>query len=228
MTQKTRQAYDRWAHQYDADPHPHTKLEFDDILALLAPQAGEKILDAGCGTGRYIPALIRAGARVVGIDFSPNMLASARSKNPGVEFRAVDLSSSLPFVDREFDAILCAQVAEHLPVLGPPIKEFFRILKPGGRAVISVTHASMTWEGYELRSPPESILSLQTDIFHHTPGDYFIALDDAGFKIDKILQIPVSEKIRDLLTPQTYEKFQGRFQIMAVRMVKPAVERPAN
>jgi len=221
MTAKTLQAYERWAPQYDADPNPHTTLEFDQVLELLDARSGEKILDAGCGTGRYIPALTQAGAHVVGIDFSPNMLAIARNKNPGVEFHENDLSRPLPFADQEFDAILCTQVAKHLPVLELAMNEFFRILKPGGRIIVSITHPSMTWEGYELRRPPEFILSEQTDIFNHTPGDYFVAIDDAGFKIGKILQIPVSEKIQDLLTPQTYEKFKGQFQIMAVRIVKP-------
>jgi SAM-dependent methyltransferase len=222
MTAKTRQAYDLWAGQYDADLHPDTTLEFDDVLELLNARTGEIILDAGCGTGRYIPALIRAGAHVTGIDFSPQMLAIARGKNPGIEFREADLSQPLPFADAVFDAILCAQVVKHLPKLEPSIKEFFRILKPGGRAVISVTHPSMTWDGYELQSPPQFILSQQAENFHYTPGDYFTALDDAGFKMGKILQIPVSQKIENLLTPQTYEAFRGRFQVMAVTLLKPS------
>jgi SAM-dependent methyltransferase len=220
MTAKTRQAYDHWAPQYDADPNPHTKLEFDDVLALLAPKTGETILDAGCGTGRYIPALIQAGARVVGVDFSSRMLAEAQNKNPGVEFHLADLFEFLPFIDGQFDAILCTQVAQHLRRLGLVMQEFYRVLKPNGRVIVSITHPSMNWEGYELRQKPEFILSEQTDIFNYTPGDYFVALDDAGFKIDKILQIPVSEKIQDLLTPQSYDKFKGCFQIMAVRMLK--------
>ena len=53
MTRRTKNAYDRWAMYYDADPNPHTSLEHQDVLNLLAVKKNEKILDAACGTGKY-------------------------------------------------------------------------------------------------------------------------------------------------------------------------------
>ena len=77
MTDRTKRAYENWAPTYDTDPNPHTALEYRPVLETLAARAGERILDAACGTGRYTAALHADGVDVMGLDFSAAMLALA-------------------------------------------------------------------------------------------------------------------------------------------------------
>ncbi len=225
MNRRTRTAYDTWAVTYDSDPNPHIALEHPDVLRLVAARKGKRILDAGCGTGKYTLEFLKAGASVVGIDFSEPMLAVAAQRCPGAEFQTADLERRLPFPDRSFDSVNCAQTLKHLAKLLRPMKEFERVLKPGGVLVFSVTHPEMNWEGYELQDQNRSRFRLteHADIFHYRFCDYLDAADKAGLTLDNIVQVPVSARIRKYLTPKSYKAVKGRFQIAIFRMRKPRV-----
>jgi ubiquinone/menaquinone biosynthesis C-methylase UbiE len=220
MSERTRNAYDLWASTYDSSPNPQITLEFSDVLELLAPATGEIILDAACGTGRYTVAIAERGAAVVGLDFSAAMLARARRRMPTTEFHAADLTKPLPFLAHSFDAILCAQALKHIPDLAPTMREFARVLRTGGRVVFSVTHPAMVWDGYEMREHPGFLLNEHADIIHHKFDDYIAAVENAGLKIGQIMEIPISEPIRALLTERSYQLVAGRKQILAIRAEK--------
>ena len=101
------------------------------VLGLLAPRAGERILDLGCGDGSLTERIIAAGASVVGVDASAEQVAAAQRK--GVDARVVE-SQSLDF-DGEFDAVF-SNAALHW--MRPPervVSGVWRALKPGGRFV---------------------------------------------------------------------------------------------
>ena len=220
MSERTRNAYDQWASTYDSSPNPQIVLEFPDVLGLLAPLAGETVLDAACGTGRYTAAMAEQGAAVIGLDFSPEMLAVARRRMPAIEFRAADLTKPLPFLSHDFDAILCAQALKHIADLAFVMREFAKVLRPGGRVVFSVTHPGMVWDDYEMREHPGFLLNEHADIIHHRFDDYIAALENAGLKIARLVEIPISDRIRDLLTERSYPLVVGRKQILAVRAEK--------
>lgn len=220
MTQRTKEGYNIRASKYDSDPNPHITLEHEDVLTLLNPQKGEKILDAACGTGKYTIEIFNKGSNCVGIDFSEKMLNEAKKKCPQVIFQQVDLTKNLPFSDNEFDKINCGQALKHIKTIKHTLKEFCRILQPNGILVFSVTHPEMNWEGYEMRDNPDFVLSQNSDIFHHKFADYFAGFDFAGFKIDKIVQVPVNEKIENLLTPESYKIVKGRYQIIIFKLIK--------
>lgn len=221
MTERTRSAYDHWAASYDTDPNPQNALEYQPVLEALDAKAGERILDAACGTGRYTKPLHEAGAEMVGLDFSEAMLAKARERLPEVEFVRGDLSEPLPFADASFDAILCGQALKHLPDLHVPMREFARLLRPGGRLVFSVTHPDMNWDGYELRPYDGYVMRAHADVFHHRFFDYFDAVETAGLSCRRILQLKVSEEIRSFLTDESFAIVQGRPQILVMVLAKP-------
>jgi SAM-dependent methyltransferase len=102
------------------------------VLDLLQPQAGERILDLGCGDGVLTEKLVALGAQVVGIDSSPDMIAAARRR--GLDARMMD-ARSLTFKD-EFDAVF-SNSALHWVKDDPdaPVAGAFRALKAGGRFV---------------------------------------------------------------------------------------------
>ena len=97
------------------------------VLGRLEPLAGKRVLDLGCGKGRFARHWQNAGAAVVGVDVSPAMLAGAR----GID-RAVASASRLPFDAATFDAVVAIEVFQHLPAVGAVIREARRVLKPGG------------------------------------------------------------------------------------------------
>ncbi|HUS81017.1 MAG TPA: class I SAM-dependent methyltransferase [Armatimonadota bacterium] len=81
----------------------------------LPGEAGQSVLDVGCGNGNYAPFFWRGkGMHYTGCDLSTAMLELARRDNPGVEFVRAD-ATDLPFEDRSFDMTFCSDLLIHLP-----------------------------------------------------------------------------------------------------------------
>ena len=138
--------YDLWAETYDSTPNPIVAADARITLQALAPQPGERILDAGCGTGRHLRPIAAAGARVIGLDFSAGMLRIASCIAPLVQ---ADLQAPLPFRPHSFDAVLCSLIGEHLHRLDLALRYFREILAPTGRLVFSVYHPDLAAAGKE-------------------------------------------------------------------------------
>lgn len=134
-----KEAYARWAPSYDATPHnPLMAAEQSALLAALPGVAGATVLDAGCGTGRYLAALAERGAsRLVGVDFSPEMLA--RVTTPGVGRVLGDLTA-LPMAAASIDLVASGLALNDVPDLDAAIAELARVLRAGGTLVYSVVH----------------------------------------------------------------------------------------
>jgi SAM-dependent methyltransferase len=101
------------------------------VLDLLAPRAGERVLDIGCGDGALTARVVDAGASVVGIDLSPSLLAAARDR--GIDVRTMD-AQALTF-EEEFDAVFSNAVLHWMPRIDAVLDGVFRALRPGGRFV---------------------------------------------------------------------------------------------
>jgi trans-aconitate methyltransferase len=101
------------------------------ILEKLAPLAGERILDLGCGDGALTERLIARGAGVVGVDASPEMVAAARAR--GIDAQLMD-ATRLTF-DHEFDAVFSNAVLHWVHDQDAVLAGVSRALVPGGRFV---------------------------------------------------------------------------------------------
>ncbi|HWH25679.1 MAG TPA: class I SAM-dependent methyltransferase [Pseudolysinimonas sp.] len=99
------------------------------------PKPRERILDIAAGTGTSSVALMRNGASVVAVDFSPGMIAEGRKRNPQVEFVEAD-ATRLPFGDDEFDAVTISFGLRNIENPQAALAEMYRVLKPGGRLVV--------------------------------------------------------------------------------------------
>jgi SAM-dependent methyltransferase len=175
-----REGYDRWSVTYDATPNPVVSMDDRCTLIALAPKRGERILDAGCGTGRHFGPLRRAGSEVFGIDFSLGMLRVARRRYPQVPVLLADLQKVLPIANNHFDAVLCSLVGEHLDPLYRVFREMHRILRPSGRLIFSVYHPDMAAAGIEANFR-EVDVEFRLGAYRHTVKDYLQALQSAGF-----------------------------------------------
>jgi malonyl-CoA O-methyltransferase len=178
---EVRQGYDLWAETYDTTPNPVVAMDGRHTIARLAPQAGELILDAGCGTGRNLRSLLEARSIPVGMDFSFGMLKVAERRYPQVAFAQADLQQNFPFRESSFDAVLCALIGEHLSDLRKVYQETFSVLKAGGRFVFSVYHPALAAAGKEANFERDGV-EYRFGAYQHTVEDYVKLLDEAGFQ----------------------------------------------
>ena len=96
------------------------------------------VLDAGCGPAVYTDGLVRAGCTIHGVDISPEMIALAKQRQfPKASF-SIGSVESLPFPSEMFDGILCVGVLEYLEQLEAAVGEMARVIKPGGRVVVTL------------------------------------------------------------------------------------------
>lgn len=126
---------------------------------------GRSALDVGCGTGRWSRLLHERGARVTGVDISPEVVAENRRRLPGIEFVAGD------FVDvdvREVDLAVSVTVLQHLAPSAQEdaIAKLGRLVRPGGHALVL-----------------ENVRDRAAHVFARAPGDWEAAFARAGFEL---------------------------------------------
>ncbi len=184
-----RSGYDRWAEIYDHELNPLVALEEPLVRQATGDVSGLAVLDLGCGTGRHALRLAAAGASVTAVDFSEGMLSEARRKPgaAGVRFLAHDLHQPLPFEASAFDRVVSGLVLEHLRDLRFVFGEARRVLKPGGRAVVSAMHPAMFLKGVAARfTDPATGEKVQPGSVPHSLGDFVMAALAAGFALEAI------------------------------------------
>lgn len=134
--QKSREAHDRLAGQWH---DVGQEFAFGTLRAEILAQAwpcGERVADLGCGAGFLSGWLAGQGGKVVAVDHSERMLAEASAAVPAAEFRRGELDA-LPLQDGEVDCAFANLVWHHLPDHDAAAREVFRVLRPGGRVVVS-------------------------------------------------------------------------------------------
>ena len=104
-----------------------------DLVELLAPMAGERILDLGCGSGELTSKIAAAGVSVLGLDASPEMIQAARQRAPELEFVTGD-GQELAYAS-EFDAVFSNAALHWMPRAADVARGVARALRPGGRFV---------------------------------------------------------------------------------------------
>jgi SAM-dependent methyltransferase len=123
----------------------HYLFDFAVACELLGPRPDDRVLDFAAGTGWATEMLARLGVRTVSIDLSIEMMRRGRERleaDKRLVFRdqaafVAARGQSLPFVDETFDGVLCMNALHHLPSYRDGLREVYRVLKPGGRAVFS-------------------------------------------------------------------------------------------
>lgn len=104
-----------------------------DLVELLSPKVGECVLDLGCGTGHLTEKIAKAGAQVVGIDSSTNMIEQAQTNYPHLHFEVAD-ARGLQFTEK-FDAVFSNAVLHWIKEPEKVVASIWQALKPGGRFV---------------------------------------------------------------------------------------------
>jgi trans-aconitate methyltransferase len=154
------------------------------VVELLAPRAGERILDLGCGDGVLTARLQASGCMVVGVDASPQMVAAAARL--GLDARVMS-GNALTF-DREFDAVFSNAALHWMQRPSEVVAGVFRTLRPGGRfvaemggagnisAIVKALAAALAERGLSLRNP----------WYFPTADEYRRLLEQHGFSVRTI------------------------------------------
>jgi SAM-dependent methyltransferase len=128
----------QWA-DLPEDPEPWA-WERRRALLLGEARAGERVLDLGCGAGRFVAALRDAGADPVGVEIAEAALERARRNVPGADFRLLEPDGSIPLEHGSVDLVWCSEVLEHTADTGHVLLEARRVLRPGGRLLVTVPY----------------------------------------------------------------------------------------
>jgi trans-aconitate methyltransferase len=104
-----------------------------ELLPLLNPQPGERIVDLGCGTGQLTAEIASTGAETLGVDSSADMIGQARQNYPKLKFQLADARSFA--VDQPFDAVFSNAALHWIQDARTVVQAIYRALKPGGRFV---------------------------------------------------------------------------------------------
>lgn len=130
------------------------RVEREAVFGLLEPVPGERILDVGCGTGRYARELVGRGVDAVGVDPSAAMLAVATTRHApdGSPAYVRAVAERLPFASCVFDAAISVTTLEFVEDLDAVLAEAARVTRTGGRLVLGVLNARGPWAARRRRS----------------------------------------------------------------------------
>jgi len=141
-----RTEYDAW-HQriYDSDPgHEDASSPWYDLVRnKIGPVSGLQILEVACGRGGFVRELARAGASIVGCDFSFSAVRVSKSKLAGNGLKKISDwlvqgdAQRLPFADASFDIVISCETIEHVPNAQSALNEMHRVARPGGRLFLT-------------------------------------------------------------------------------------------
>ena len=175
-------AYQLWAGSYPPRPHnPLMEVEQETVLALLPDVRELTVLDAGCGSGRYLRVLGERGANAIGMDLSRAMLERARETTTRIA--RADLRA-LPFDAMSFDLVVCGLALGDLAEIELALTEIARVLRPGGRVIYSVVHPAGGEAGW-LRTFESGGKQWAIDSFWHSADRHREACASAGLVIEE-------------------------------------------
>lgn len=172
--------------------HSYVFKHGEGLVELLDPKPGERILDLGCGSGQLTAKIAEAGAQVIGLDLSPDMIAQARANYPHIElaigtairrgkieFRIGDATSFE--LSEPVDAVFSNAVLHWVKDAARAIACVYRALKPGGRFVMEMGGKGNTRT--LLATVREVAGQLASPWFYPSVGEYSALLERQGFEV---------------------------------------------
>jgi SAM-dependent methyltransferase len=230
------QVYDDFGETYlrhASDSAANALYDRPAVLSLVRDVGGRQVLDAGCGPGLCAEELLRRGAAVTGLDASQAQLSIARRRlGASVPLVRAVLGGNLPFRDASFDVAVCALVIHYVADRRAAFQEFARILRPGGRLVVSTQHPTTDW----LRKGGSYFdIVEEEDIWKTEDGPYRVrfwrepltalceAATSSGLLIKSVVEpLPVDE-MRDRY-PDDWAQLRETPGFIALELIKPRNE----
>ena len=195
----TAAGYDRWAASYD-DNDPSTWLDEPFLVKHLKPFPGCRILDVGCGTGRYLRRVPPSAYRIIGVDLSRNMLARAyRQVWDRTDVSLIQSSAGcLPFKPRSFDRIMSGLVVDHMASPGRWFRALFTLLTMNGRAVVAAVHPDMQRvTGWDIDIQQDNEQAISIPGYIHEVNHLLAAAREEGFSVEAMEEPRVTAAMLD-------------------------------
>jgi SAM-dependent methyltransferase len=166
-----------------ADPEPWAWRRRRALL-LSEVRAGQRVLDLGCGAGRFVAALRDAGADPVGVEIAPAALERARRNVPGADLRLAEPDGTLPLDHGSVDVVWCSEVLEHAADTLHLLTEARRVLRRGGRLVVTTpSHGRLKAVAIALARFDAHFDPLGGHLRFYTRTSLARALDAGGFEV---------------------------------------------
>ena len=225
----------RWARTPGHDAYwQYRDAFFDELL----PAPGHLTLEVGCGEGRVARDLARHGHRVVAVDASPTLAASAAAADPTGRYLVAD-AAALPFGDGCFDLVVAYNSLMDVDDMPAAVAEAARVLQPGRPLCVSVTHPTADAGRFQSTDPDAPFIIAGSYLGRHRVDEpferdglqmhftgwrypleaYARALEDAGLLIDRLREPPAPASA--LTTRPGYERWQRLPNFLHLRAVKP-------
>jgi SAM-dependent methyltransferase len=199
---------ERWVRWAREPGHDSYWLFHRDRFLELVPPPGRLTVDIGCGEGRLSRDLKALGHNMVAIDRSATMVEHARAADPELDVRVAD-AAELPLEDAAADLVVSFMSLMNTDDLEGAVREAARVLSPGGRYCVAITHPLNTAGSFASREP-DALFTIEGSYFERTArevpverdglemtfldahrplGDYFDALEAAGFVVERLREI---------------------------------------
>lgn len=226
--------YDSMARAFEAhaaDGAYNAHYDRPAVLDLVGDVRGLRVLDAACGPGFYIEELLQRGAVVTAFDASEEMVALVRRRVPDQTTRILRavLGESLPFDDGEFDLVVCALAIHYARDRTKAFGELFRLLMPGGAAVVSTQHPTTDWlrkggSYFDVRQEEDQWVregvTYPIRFWREPLTSLCASIAEAGFLIERLVEPLPAESMRDRW-PEEWEELHHRPGFLVLRLFKP-------
>lgn len=173
-----------WSETYDEAPNPLLALEERVLAPWLEPWTGRRLVDVGCGTGRWMAHAQPCGARVAGVDLCHEMLLRAASKSRLTGHLARGSAECLPLASATADLVVCSFALGYVADARAAIREMARICDRGGRVVVSDLHPEALEAGWK-RAFRSGDAAFEIEHFPHPTPVLLEAASGAGLRLER-------------------------------------------
>ena len=228
---------DRWLAWARTPGHDSYWLFRDSFFDAIVPAPGRLTLEVGCGEGRVARDLARLGHTVVALDASPTLVAKAAAADPAGRYLVAD-AAALPFGDESVDLVVTYNSLMDVADMPAAVQEASRVLTPGGRLCVCVTHPTADAGKFQSKEPDAPFVipggylgrhrfedtferdGLQVTFagWRYSLEEYARALEDAGLVIERLRE-PAAPPAALAARPG-YERWQRLPNFLHLRAVK--------
>ncbi len=180
-------AYNIWANQYDTNKNRTRDLDKKSTIDTLSKLDFENVLELGCGTGKNTSWLLKKSKRIIGLDFSQEMLNKAKAKisDKRVSFRKADLNKDWETENDFTDLITCSLTLEHIKDLNHIFHQANLKLRKNGIFFISELHPFMQYSGSKAKYETENG-TYELEVYTHHISEY---IDNAKNNNLKLVEV---------------------------------------
>ena len=177
-------AYNIWAHQYDTNVNRTRDLDKKCTIETLNNLVFKNVLELGCGTGKNTEWLLNKAERIIGLDFSQEMLNKAKEKisDKRVTFKKADLTKDWEIENNFVDLITASLTLEHIENLDHIFLQANLKLKKNGLFFISELHPFKQYSGSKAKYETENGIK-ELEVYIHHISEYIDTAKNNGFKL---------------------------------------------